>query len=639
MRAVINKTDTAYLRRVQTAWSEFMETGKCDCPKVDRAISASWKRCREIEVIQDRPAAPIVADENVLVELQSANTGLCAAAREAGLALQPAFACARFLITVTDPYGVILEGFGGDYIRRLAAECNIVPGADWGEQASGTNAVGTALATRRPIQVHGDEHFCENFKRWSCAAAPILDASGKNLVGVFNVTGYQSDLDFHALSLAVSGAAQVSTILARDEAADRSRLFEFYLARSQDWQSDRVVLLDSARRIVHANSGGEAWLRERGLAFERGPSGRRDTFPQALLDELRGYLVLAPGGRGSLLVIPQSMSTAVQRSSVEQRRIPEVAPAHHIVGNSEPLHKALAKARKLGSGDFAVLLLGETGVGKEEFAHFIHACSPVRQGPFIAVNCAAISKELAASELFGYAEGAFTGARRGGRRGKFEEADGGTLFLDEIGELPLDVQPQLLRILQDSLVTRIGENRPRNVSVRIVSATNCDLKCASGDFRRDLYFRLSAATLVVPTLRERRDDIMLLAEYFIERLKCRYPQRDRQISAELRDLLLAYDWPGNVRELKGFIEAIWHLSDTDVLTPADIPEEHLSILTKRSSERVGNLQEIEKRSIAEAISASGGNMRKVARQLGIARSTLYEKVKKYGITSKPSTDA
>jgi DNA-binding NtrC family response regulator len=286
--------------------------------------------------------------------------------------------------------------------------------------------------------------------------------------------------------------------------------------------------------------------------------------------------------------------------------------------------------------DLPVLLLGETGAGKEVVARSIHKAGPRAVAPFIAVNCGALTRELLASELFGYAEGAFTGARRGGFPGKFEQADGGTLFLDEIAEMPLDLQPHLLRVLQDGVVIRLGDTRERRIVVRIIAATNRDLQgeVAAGRFREDLYHRLCVTSLRQPALRDRPEDIAVIVDQMNVRFAAKYGCPPRTIAAEVLDVFRRYRWPGNVRELKNVFEAMFALSDGDLIDAAQLPPEmaasavHAAWPASAAAQPIvsGRLDDLERHAVTSAIVRCKGNLSQAARSLGISRSTLYVKL-------------
>ena len=288
-----------------------------------------------------------------------------------------------------------------------------------------------------------------------------------------------------------------------------------------------------------------------------------------------------------------------------------------------------------------LLLLGETGVGKDVFARAIHETSAAREAPFVALNCGGFSRELLTSELFGYADGSFTGARRGGMIGKIEAASGGTLFLDEIGEMPIDLQPHFLRVLEDGAIFRIGENKPRNVSFRLVVATNRDLRkeVAEGRFRMDLFYRIAVATINIPPLRERAEDIQLIADFLLDKLSQQHAVFRPVLDPEALECLSRHAWPGNIRELRNVLERALLMSSDTVITKESLPHEvrfaetaGVQRLTSVPQEgELKRLEQVEKDTIISMIERQSGNMTAVARELGIAKSTLYVKLKKFDI--------
>lgn len=299
-----------------------------------------------------------------------------------------------------------------------------------------------------------------------------------------------------------------------------------------------------------------------------------------------------------------------------------------IVGETERIKTIKAKILKVADGNSTVLITGESGTGKELFAHSIHNASSRRIEPFVKVNCSAIPNDLAEAELFGYDQGAFTGARRDGKPGKFELADGGTIFLDEIGDMPLLLQGKLLRVIQEKEIERVGDTKTRKVDVRIIAATNKDLKrlVASGKFREDLYFRLNVIGLHIPPLRERRADIKGLAEHFIAKYNRAFSKQVSGISAAGLEALESYSWPGNIRELENIIERILNYVDRDLIDLPDIPEEIKSHQNSPTGTTGQSLEMMELNAIKAALAKAQGNKSKAARLLGISRSKLYEKL-------------
>jgi DNA-binding NtrC family response regulator len=305
-----------------------------------------------------------------------------------------------------------------------------------------------------------------------------------------------------------------------------------------------------------------------------------------------------------------------------------------IVGASRPMRELFRLIARAARGSSTVLITGESGTGKELVARAIHEASE-REGAFVPVNCAAIPAELMESELFGHTGQAFTGAKQA-RAGLFESADEGTLFLDEIGEMPMAVQPKLLRVLQEGTVRRVGADREREVNVRVIAATNRDLESAVGEgrFRDDLFWRLNVIHLHVPPLRERPFDIPLLVEHFINKIADKSSHAPLNVPPETLAMLTAYSWPGNARELENVIERACALATGPNLTPDDLPERVRSngqtgALIARARERRMTLRELEKEYIVEALRMTGGNKSRAAEILDIDRRTLHRKLDEY----------
>jgi DNA-binding NtrC family response regulator len=335
----------------------------------------------------------------------------------------------------------------------------------------------------------------------------------------------------------------------------------------------------------------------------------------------------------------EELLLAVQRA-VEQRRLKEevsrlrsaVGEAYaieRIVGRSKAMDTLAGQIRQIAATDSSVLVLGESGVGKELVARTIHALSARSGGPFIAVNCGALPEAIQETELFGYRKGAFTGAMAD-RKGLAEEADRGVLFLDEIGETSPLLQVKLLRFLQDGEIRRIGDTRTMRVRVRVISATNANLEegIRIGTFRSDLYYRLNVVALRVPPLRERVDDIGILAVHFLEQYARKYVKPIRGISEDALSVLRAYSWPGNVRELQNVMERAVTFTTGSLVTEVDLPRE---VVVNRPAGEDQSLAEHERIEIVEALHRYRWNRRQVAEVLGISRTTLWRKLKEYGL--------
>ncbi len=358
---------------------------------------------------------------------------------------------------------------------------------------------------------------------------------------------------------------------------------------------------------------------------------------QAIKDGAFDYLAKGDDNNRILPLIARAFEKIdlAQRVADLEQQIGDQHSFDRIIGRSSMLHAVLALARRVADSDATVLLTGETGTGKEVFAQAIHSGGKRRSRRFVAVNCAAFSRDLLESELFGHRAGAFTGAVRD-QRGLLQEANGGTLFLDEIGDMPADLQVKLLRVLESGEYFRIGDTRPTTVDARIIAATHKDLRAeiAAGRFRDDLYYRISVFTLHLPALRDRPEDIDDLARHFIRVYARQANKRVTDLSPEALSILRAYTWPGNIRELKNVIERAVILSTTETLTP-DLLAVELSTPFAEGPEPTANtlsLASAEKAHIQKVLRLTGGNKTKAAERLGIALTTLYRKIEEYGIS-------
>ncbi|MCP3027215.1 sigma-54-dependent Fis family transcriptional regulator [Halobacillus sp. A5] len=308
---------------------------------------------------------------------------------------------------------------------------------------------------------------------------------------------------------------------------------------------------------------------------------------------------------------------------------------HDIVSSSPEMDQLKNKIMKLAPGDVSILLRGESGTGKELFAHSIHQLSERHTKPFIKVNCAAIPEHLLESELFGYQEGAFTGAKKGGKPGKFQLANGGTLFLDEIGDMPLHAQVKILRVLQEGEVEAVGGVKPEQIDVRIIAATNQSLEelIQSQQFREDLFYRVNVVQVKIPPLRERPEDLRVLSKYLLQKVTERVGKRVVDFDREVYQCLQQYEWPGNVRELENVIEAAVHLTNTETIQVEDLPDhiQHKTYAFEEGDTLKDVLEKAEKQAIEQTLKKVSGDRAEAAKTLNIGKSSLYEKVKKYHI--------
>lgn len=352
---------------------------------------------------------------------------------------------------------------------------------------------------------------------------------------------------------------------------------------------------------------------------------------QAMRNGAYQYLVKGDDNSKLIPTVAQALERSWQRTESQGPAASSADPFVAITGRSAPIQQAVSLAAKVAPLDTTVLLLGATGTGKEVFAQAVHMASPRHGKPFIAVNCGALSRELLESELFGHVAGAFTGAQKD-KKGLIDAAKGGTLFLDEIGEMPADLQAKLLRVLETGDFMRVGDTVPHKADVRLIAATHRDLsqRIAEGVFRQDLYYRISAFTIRLPGLAERKADIPLLAQAFIERFAAAFKKPIVGMDTAVKERLLAHGWPGHVRELRNVIERACILCDGPLLDLASLPLE-LQGEPERKLGSIYELERIEQEHIRRVLVHTGGNKTLAAELLGIGLTTLYAKVKKYGL--------
>lgn len=640
---------------VSKAWESFLN-GQARPQGVLRSlVDVSWQRCADAKVDPNRRSGPTPVSEQDLYLLRERRRDLLEASA-------PVMACARdylaetgALMALADSHGAILSTEGDGPTLRSAENIRLVPGANWSENLCGTNAIGTALALGQPVQIHSAEHFCAGIKRWTCSATVVHHPVDGEIVGVIDVSGLSSTFNRQSLALVVTTASRIESRLAMAEMERRYRLLDLAMGRWSSAGRDAVVLFDRRGCPIKASEHAQLAIRDAGgsldLAVVRSVpelvAGRlsrgvqKAHLPEWMRPEWLEPLVVKGEHLGAMLILPTGQGrarwaappTSADRAPPEGC-LPGATGFEHVLTVDPAMQELIQRAQQLARSKVPVLLHGETGAGKEEFARGIHGG---RGGSFVALNCGGLSRELLASELFGYAEGAFTGARKGGMVGKIEAAHGGTLFLDELGEMPLDMQPQLLRVLEQGVIYRLGDNAPRKVDFRLVAATHRDLRqeVAAGRFRMDLYYRVAVTGLRIPPLRERPADIALLAQRFLERFRREQGQSAEQLDDAVLARLAAYPWPGNVRELRNVIEAA-------VLTSPDRPLQVQQLqldpsifsgfawATERVQE-IPSMAESEEQLIVRAIAACDGNLTRSAKHLNIAKSTLYAKMQRYGL--------
>lgn len=644
---------------VEAAWESLIQGGKPSTDALRGIVDESWHRCLDGRVDPDTRRAPAPLDEGPLFDLRIRNDQLMRASVPFIQQTHEFLSQTGTILLLADPNGMILEQSGDARLLEPAGEIHLVPGCTWNELSSGTNAIGTTLAVRQPVQIHGSEHFCAGIKRWTCSATVIRDPVDGSVLGVLDVSGLARTYNRHSLAFIVSMAGRIEGSLSKFATERRLRLIERCWTYCSG-RTDGVIVVDDRGRLVRANPQASG-------AFARlGISGTLESaFPipeiariaaGAMSPQEAAWLRLArieTVSEGSEILGFMLVAPAVARRAASLSHSITPAPAFsRLVGSSLALRMTIQKATQLAKASVPVLLVGESGVGKELFAQGIHDASDRANGPFIALNCGGMSRDLLTSELFGYAEGAFTGACKSGMTGKIEAADHGTLFLDEIGEMPLDIQPFLLRVLEEGEIYRLGENTARKVDFRLIAATNRNLRAdvADGKFRMDLYYRLAVTHIEIPPLRDRKQDVEELIEHWLGVLLERYGIIGAVFDDAARACLLNYSWPGNVRELRNAIECAVLMSRDGAITLNELPLEVRAFPAVQGGgpgipplgveprqQNLGSLEMVEAEAIRTAIQQCEGNLTRAAAQLGIAKSTLYLKMSRYSLKREPVT--
>jgi transcriptional regulator of acetoin/glycerol metabolism len=627
--------------RLRQARHQLLGAGEVADGLIDASLRRSWERSRSFGLAPAgrAPGAPH-ASEAQLVRALDRQRELASHAQPMMEFLIEQIRDTGSIVILADAHGMLLRAMGDASFASRAQRVALRPGANWHEQWRGTNAIGTALADGVPVEVHGGEHYLERNGFLTCTAAPIFDPGGR-VLGVLDISGDRRSYHGHTLGLVRLAARTIEQKLfdTRHAASLRLRLHtqpegigsvtEGLLALSDDgW----IIGADAAALAMLSLSRADvgSCTIERVLQLDMAMlcdwCRRPATAPRAVrrhdgsvlwarVEASRGVLVAGHGGSA-----PRPHAAA-----------PVDALAQLDTGDPV-MQAAIGRARRVVDKPIALLLLGESGVGKEVFAKAFHASGMRRSAPFIAVNCAALPETLIEAELFGYRPGAFTGAGRDGAPGRIRETDGGTLLLDEIGDMPLGLQTRLLRVLQDRQVTPLGGGKPVAVDFRLVCATHRNLRAEmeKGRFREDLYYRLNGLTLQLPPLRERQDKLPITAEM----LRDICPDRELGIAPGLASAMARYRWPGNLRQLNNALRtACALLDDSDTMIdwlhlPDDLAEDLRAAPAERAPvDEAANLRTQSARTVKQAVQASGGNLSEAARCLGISRNTLYRKLR------------
>jgi transcriptional regulator of acetoin/glycerol metabolism len=595
------------------------------------------------------------------------------------------------MIVLTDAQGTILHAVGDDDFLDRAGKVALSPGVNWAEQSKGTNAIGTALFEERPTLVHADEHFMHANHFLTCSAAPIFDPRG-NMLGVLDVSGDHRSYHQHTMGLVRMSARMIENHWLSDDFSNRLRLHFHSRAEFIGTLLEGIIVVGADGKILGANRSALDQLAMTGISL-RGhtlttlfgttvaavhdhfrtplPVPMKLSLPNGLHFHVSARIDWA--GRRVFGGLPEGFDDSAAKNE-ERAALPAAAggaqpapkpPAglQFLQTGDAQIEAVVQKVRRIINRDIPLLVLGETGTGKELLARAVHQESNRAKQPFVAVNCASIPESLIEAELFGYEDGAFTGARRKGAVGRIVQANGGTLFLDEIGDMPLALQARLLRVLQERVVTPLGSHKHIAVDIAVIGATHRNLRemIEKQQFREDLYYRLNGLVLKLPPLRE-RSDLSVVARRILQG-EC--PQGAPEISPRVMELLGRYHWPGNIRQLANvlrtaavmacgegqiteahlsddFLEdvrslpprAVLHSAPVMAPPPAVVPAPSPAAAPAAAPAHVApvpppnrTLEEIEIDMIRAALDAAGGNISEASKRLGISRNTIYRKLR------------
>mgnify|MGYP001233764194 CR=1 FL=1 len=642
-------------------WRRFVEEGSHALARVGAA--EHWQRCVDLGVPAKGPNPEDVLERGAaLRERHERIERLLSEGNDIIEQVAAVAAMNDYSLVVSDADGVLVSTGGGGAFESDARKFRVLEGSHWSEAMRGTNAIGTALALDRPVFVRGSAHFALPYQELICYAAPVRDPEGR-IVAVVDATSYFQREDV-SMGFGVVAAARALEEVVRLHAYGRAGAsVARLLVRSLERMDCPVVLVEASGRVARWNSLAQAWIGKVGRSFY-------DYVGLAFADILayarRGETIEVVGNHVvpahrlrfepltneadcfAVLVFFEPVASGLARSSAELSR----AASGDLAGfaregffaEDRATIESLGWAARIARTGLPVMLVAETGAGKELVARGIHRQSPCANGPFVAINCAAIAPTLLESELFGYAPGAFTGADKLGHEGHVGAAAGGTLFLDEVAEMPLAMQATLLRFLESGEYRRVGDTTLRHAAARIICATCRKLEelVACGAFRQDLYYRLKGALVTLPPLRE-RTDTAALARHLVGESAARFGLEAPSLSIEVEAFFSAYPWPGNIRELKATVEVAMLLVDScgiielrhlppDLRLDLDLGQGHDLLEADAMSGLRGqqSLADLECEAIRRALALHSGNISRVARELGVARSTIYRMLRKCG---------
>ncbi|KQR73842.1 Fis family transcriptional regulator [Burkholderia sp. Leaf177] len=622
-------------------------------------IRQSHERSRNYGLSETmRPDYSVLGDPDLLLKREQ-NRTLCTHALPVIETLYGQIANTHSMVVLTDSQGLILHSLGDDDFLARADRVALRAGALWSEQQQGTNAVGTTIASGDATMILGDQHYLRANQFLACSSVPILDPFGE-LLGVLDVSGDCRGHSRHTMALAKMSAQMIENHLFTSAFPEALRVHFHGRPEFIGTLMEGIAAFRADGRFLSANRSAQFQF---GLPLTslkaHSLSSLFNVSCSELIDLMRSGMTV-PGDRLVSLRLPSgvnvfanvdfrrttSVAFATDASEITdvttRKRTPEphakLSGLRYLLTGDPQIAALVERVRKVIGKNIPILIGGETGTGKEVLASAVHRDSPQSDGPFVAVDCASIPDTLIESELFGYEEGAFTGASKRGAPGKILQANGGTLFLDEIGDMPLALQSRLLRVLQERTVTPLGSSRSVPVDFALICATNRNLRerVDSGEFREDLYYRINGLLVTLPPLR-RRTDLAVTIEKILRTERPTGPVI--RVSSEVLEVFTRHSWPGNFRQLTNVLRTACAMLDDDETIirlehlPEDFAEREDATLQPLAKESV-RLDDLARSAVSAALDAHGGNVSAAARMLGVSRNTLYRKMAALGETRR-----
>ena len=619
---------------------------------LDACVAQSHERCKEFGISLDQVYSNKILDETELQKRFAKNRNLILTASPYMDQLINFVKGSNFFALLNDSDGCILNAIGDEQILSEAFAIKMIPGAFMDEENIGTNAMSMVLSYKKPVQLSGKHHFIKAYHKWTCSAAPIFNSKNE-VIGVLNLSGYTDNVHPHTLGMVVAASNAIEEMIKVKEYNKLQNISNKHI--NNIFKSIPVAIITSdingkikvcnkkaidllgnqinQVKIAYMKDIINDWEKVRNEMYLGNNISQKISI-HALKNKVTCNFIANPiynseDNEIEIVYVFEELKKVKSKKDNGQAYY----TFEDIIGEDENFVKIIHYAKKISDSKSTILIMGESGTGKEVFAQSIHNYSNRVDGPFIALNCGAIPKQLIESELFGYEEGAFTGAKKGGNLGKFELANGGTIMMDEIGEMPFDMQIRLLRVVQEGVITRIGSSKSIEVDVRIIAATNKDLKkeVELGRFRKDLFYRLNVLPIYLPPLMERKTDIPILLDYFIENICKKLNKKPVQIPEEYLKKMVNYNWPGNIRELENVVELI---INTEAIPSVyfgekDNIDDEVFICFDQESLK---LEYLEKKHITKVLKKFKYNITYSSDALGISRNTLYSKIKKYDIS-------